>query len=63
MATHSSILVILLWKEESGGRQSMGHEELGMTGVTEPACMHRYYGKRNLGGYSPWAMKSWARPE
>ena len=60
MATHSSILVILLWKEESGGRQSMGHEELGTTGVTEPACMHRYYGNESKANRQPLVIKKFS---
>ena len=35
MATHSSILAWrILWTEEPGGLQSIGHKELDMTGMT-----------------------------
>ena len=44
METHSSILAWRMpWTEELGGLQSIGHQELDMTEVTEQAGTHSIF--------------------
>ena len=42
------------------GLQSMSHEELDTTEVTEHACMHRYYGNKSKANRRPLVVKKFS---